>query len=385
MSHSRPHRSSALVYALLSLAWIGRAMPSAAQTLPARGPVLNWVRLAGAESCIASVELAKRVEQRLGRAVFVRANDAIIVIEGRVGPNRAGGFASVIRVSDADGTLYGVRELSVADADCHKLDEIVSLVMAITIRHQDGAASGIALPRQVAAQLDALFEDEPSTLDPSELSPQPSASSLPTDSTVAEHTTSPSRAGITQRATMPAAERASAFRVSVEVGLGLATGLQPAATVGPSLRLRASLAGLGSVALSGNFGLAQVQSFPTEANGTLSYQPVQLGVAVCPPAWQLWLSELTLCADLRVGRIGVRAAGFLQRNGRAYELWPEVAASASARTALLGPSYLHLRLGVPIRLVLPDFRYRDSQGGERSAFAMSRLGVELELGVGVVF
>jgi hypothetical protein len=382
MRHSRPHHSSTLVYALLS--WIGQAMPSAAQTVPVRGPVLNWVRLAGAESCIASVELAKRVEQRLGRAVFVRANDAIIVIEGRVGPDRAGGFASVIRVSDPDGTQYGVRELSVAEPDCHKLDEIVSLVMAITIRHQDGA-SGIALPRQVAAQLDALFADEPSTFDASELgshAPPPSASDAP----VAQPTTSSSpRPVVAQRTTMPATERASAFGVGVEAGFGVATGLQPRATIGPSLRLRASLAGLGSVALSGSLGLQQVQSFPTEATGTLSYQPMQFGVSVCPPAWQLWLSELTLCADLRVGRISVRGSDFSRQNRSAHELWPEIAATASARTALLGPSYLHLRLGVPIRLVLPEFRYLDSRGTERPAFAMSRLGVELELGVGVVF
>jgi hypothetical protein len=69
----------------------GVAEHSAAQVPPRRGPSLNWVRLAGADGCIAPVELANRVEQRLGRTVFVRANDAIVVLEGRIGPAPEGG------------------------------------------------------------------------------------------------------------------------------------------------------------------------------------------------------------------------------------------------------------------------------------------------------
>ena len=50
------------------------------------------MRLPGADACVGPVELADRVERRLGRTVFVRANDAIVVIEGRIGVAK-GGFS----------------------------------------------------------------------------------------------------------------------------------------------------------------------------------------------------------------------------------------------------------------------------------------------------
>jgi hypothetical protein len=354
---------------------MAQAATSAAQSAPTRGPALNWVRLPGAEACIAPVELAQRIEQRLGRAVFVRANDAIIVIEGRVSPDAAGGFSSEIRVSDPDGAVYGVRELKVADPDCHKLDELVSLVIAITIRHQHGS-SGIALPPGVAAELDALFADEPSTLDPSELDWQPVPSAL-------AESRPPPRAA--QRHGGTPAQAASAWTVGGEAGFGLVTGLQPATTLGPSLRVRVSLAGIGSLALSASLGLPRDQHIASEAPGLLRYQPMQLGLSVCPAARQLWLSELSFCADVRIGWLRVESHEFVHDLGAQQRFWPELAAVASARTALLGPSYLHLRLGVPIRLIRPQFRYLPRQGPERSAFVVALAGFELELGLGVAF
>jgi len=372
MSQSCPQRRGAFVCVLLS--WFAHGVSgAAAQTGPTRGPALNWVRLAGGESCIAPVELARRVEKRLGRIVFVRAGDAIIVIEGRVGPDPAGGFNSVIRVSDPDGNVYGVRELSVADPDCRKLDEVVSLVMAITIRHQAGT-SGIALPADVAAQLDALFADEPTTLDPSEVMARAPRAAA---------TDSPAQMPAGPRRVARFAQPTAAWGLSSEGSFGLVTGLQPVTSFGPNLRLQAGKAGLGSVALSGRLGLLQLQRIADEG-GVLSYQPMQLGLSVCPPARRLWLSEFNLCADVRLGWLHVGSRGFMHNLG-AQERWWELAAVAGARTTLIGPSYLQLRVGVPIRLIRPEFRYRDQFYLQRTAFVAARVGFELELGLGIDF
>lgn len=357
--------SSLLASALLA------ASSSYAQSGPVRGPALNWVRLAGAESCIAPVELAQRIEQRLGHRVFVRATDAIIVIEGRVGVDPKGGFTTVIRVTDASGVLYGTREFSVPEADCHKLDEIVSLVMAITIHHQDGASAGIALPSEITAQLDALFADEASTFEPGELQTAARPQAIP-------DVTAPAPV----RATKPAVARGPVWVFGVEAGFGIATGLQPSATLGTSLRARASRTSLGSLSLTAALGLPQQQSFGGE--GELEYWPAQLGLGACPPAWRVWSTELSLCVDARVAAVHVAATKF-ERNETQLELWPEVAASASARIELWEPSYLHLRLGLPLRLGRPSFAYLDRQHMQRMAFQLARFGVELELGVGVAF
>ena len=45
---------------------------------------LSWVRLEGADQCIGAQELARRVEERVGRRVFVSASQAELSLEGHV-------------------------------------------------------------------------------------------------------------------------------------------------------------------------------------------------------------------------------------------------------------------------------------------------------------
>src|SRR5688572_5319463 len=64
------------------------------------GPALNFVREPGAESCIASIELAQLIERQLGRPVFVPAAEAVVAIEGSVRKEPGRGYLARIAVSD---------------------------------------------------------------------------------------------------------------------------------------------------------------------------------------------------------------------------------------------------------------------------------------------
>jgi hypothetical protein len=343
---------------------------SAAQVSPLRGPSLNWVRLSGADGCIAPVELANRVEQRLGRPVFVRANDAIVVIEGRIGPAAEGGFSAVLRVSDPDGTLYGTRELHVSTQDCHELDDITALVIAITIRHER-TGTGIALPGQIAAQLDALFAGEPSELDPSELPKPPAAPSAPPRAL--------------QTAPLTAAAPPAAWQFGVEAGMALETGIQPDAAFAAELRVYAAFVGLGVVGLSGLFSIPQTQAGATQASGQLDHRFIAFGAQLCPPVWRIWLSEFALCGELRIGQLTVEPSGFLVQYGNAHEVWAEFVPSALFRTRLIGPSHVLFAAGLPVRLRRPEFGYVDDEGQSHTAFVPSLFGFQLELALGVAF
>src|SRR5262249_15622690 len=139
-----------------------------AQSAPSSGPSLSWVRLPGAEACIAQAELAAKIEARVGRPVFVRPADAIVLVEGRVAASAGGGFDAVIALSDRDGHGFGERALHLPDADCRKLDDVAALVITVILR---GGPSGLPLPDAIAHELEALFGDEPSELDPATLPP----------------------------------------------------------------------------------------------------------------------------------------------------------------------------------------------------------------------
>src|SRR5690348_567896 len=83
----------------VGLAWrVASAQPEA------RGPrtsSLSWVRLPGAEGCVATQTLARAAEDRLGRSVFVSAAQADVSVEGRIEPKRGGGFHAVLTLRDA--------------------------------------------------------------------------------------------------------------------------------------------------------------------------------------------------------------------------------------------------------------------------------------------
>jgi hypothetical protein len=98
---------------------------------------LDWVRLAGAESCASSAELVAAVEKRLGREVFTIATKSDLAIEGRVERTKSTWRATI--VSRADGKTLGTRVVDSAESSCRALDEAIVLVLAVTI-DPDGEA-----------------------------------------------------------------------------------------------------------------------------------------------------------------------------------------------------------------------------------------------------
>jgi hypothetical protein len=94
---------------------------------------LSWVRLPGAERCATAPELARAVESRLAREVFVAPRHADLSVEGRVTPRDGGGYTATFAVATADGTVLGERTLDSADPDCHALTETVAFVVAVLI------------------------------------------------------------------------------------------------------------------------------------------------------------------------------------------------------------------------------------------------------------
>jgi hypothetical protein len=352
-----------------------------------RGPALNWVRLPGADGCITPVELANRVEQRLDRRVFARVNDAIVVIEGRVGPATGGGFAVSLRVSDPDGTLYGARELATPSPDCRALDEVTALIIAITIRHD--SAGGIELPASVAVELDALFASEPNVLDPTELRAVPaepnirSAGSLPAVAPGRASGPATPKAEAATAALGVSPPLAAAWHIGLDAGVIVATGIQPRLALAGALRVTLRREALGSVAISGRLSLPQEQT-GLAGRGRIEHRFYAFGLALCPPAIELGTGDLTLCAEGRVGQLRVAPSGFeTQRPDSA--LWVEVGPRALVRVPVVGPSRASLGVALPIRVRKQEFRYVDDAGRSHSALDPTPVGLEVELALGVEF
>jgi uncharacterized protein YbjT (DUF2867 family) len=95
----------------LLVGWTLAMLPSeAAASDGPRTSSLSWERLPGAESCIATQDLARAVERRLRREVFVSAARADISVEGRVERTSASsGWRALVETRSPTGALLGTQ------------------------------------------------------------------------------------------------------------------------------------------------------------------------------------------------------------------------------------------------------------------------------------
>ena len=129
MSLPEPRRQKGL--AGLAFAFTS-ALAATALASPPRTSSLSWVRLPGADSCVATQDLAKDVEGLLGRSVFVSASHADVSVEGRIEPKPRGGFRAAIVIRDDQGALLGTREIE-GEGACGPMREQLALVIAVMI------------------------------------------------------------------------------------------------------------------------------------------------------------------------------------------------------------------------------------------------------------
>lgn len=109
---------------------------ASARAADAKTSSLSWLRMPGADGCVATQPLARAVEERLGRSAFVSAAEADLSVEGHI-EKRARGASSawhaVITVRDATGATLGTRELDRSDPSCDAMTEPLALVIAVMI------------------------------------------------------------------------------------------------------------------------------------------------------------------------------------------------------------------------------------------------------------
>lgn len=152
---------AALLFSALSGA--ARAQTPASRAEPARAKdtfALNWVRQAGAEGCVSSLELASLLEQTVG-PVLRTPSEATVLVEGAVTRAADGSrWRAIIRVTDERGGLVGERELTHASASCVPLTRSILLVLAVIL---DPEAGDRGLPPAVVTQLSAREDRDEAT------------------------------------------------------------------------------------------------------------------------------------------------------------------------------------------------------------------------------
>ena len=310
-----------------------------------RSSSLAWVRLEGAESCIAGSALATRVEERLGRKVFVSAADADISVEGSVGRATKSGFVATLRVTSRDGTILGSREVETRAERCNAIDEKLSLVISVLIDpDSDGERPAPAsTPQPPVVSPPRLIERERVVI-------VREAAPLPPE---------PWRFDVTLAAM-------GTLGLQPDIGLAFA----PTVVLHPP-RFWSLLIGGGIAASSTILAERGARVEATLAHGTVALCPLRVGTGRV---------EATACAGALVGALRSRGIGFDTTTSKTSVVAGPLAA---ARTLLLvaRPIFLSLGVGLVVPLAHAEVGYR-TDAGASTLYRTSSVAAFGELGIG---
>jgi hypothetical protein len=310
---------------------------------------LSWVRAEGAESCPAEADVARSIEQRLGRPTLVARASAELVLETKLSVLSDGRFRADIAMFRGN-ELVGQRDLESVGPSCQVLAENAALVIALTI---DPDVSLEPLPIEAAP----LETPEP----PPPPRPPPVVNEPPKVAAPA-----------------PPAREAEPWQGDLELAGGVATGIVPNVAPGVLVRARALPPELPiGLELQGAFFPAQ--RIEAVAGKGADFTEFYAGAAACNrPPRERRLRAL-FCAGADVGAVAGQGYGFavtprfrtwtlaLAARGRlGFRLLPELALVA-------GPDF-----EVPLKR---DYFEAHTLTGTERLFRMSAVGLGFSLGV----
>lgn len=328
----------------------------------ADSPALSWLRDDGAERCISVQELATRVEQRLGKVVFVVPSSATLHIEGRIAQRAGGGFRVRLSASDASGKALGQRTLDGASEDCRTLDESLVLVIALAV---DSSGGFVALPEGLTEAGDpaaALLADLQSA-------PPAPATTAPPPAPVAPEP-------------LPAEPRGDDPRERFHFRLGVAAlgelGLVPDAGFGLALEPQLIVPGDWLISVRGSGVLANSESI--DGGGEVAIGALLAAVGACTPEASFGWGGLRGCAGARIGVLSIEASG-LERRRSPSPLLVDPWLDAELSWPIGGSVRLRLQTGLHVPLIRDTIQVLDEDGRPVRAYRVAALSFRLGLGL----
>lgn len=326
---------------------------------------LSWLRMPGSESCIATQALARSVEERLGRHVFVSAAEADVSVEGRI-EKRGAGWHSVITIRDGKGALLGTRELDRADGACTTMNDPLALVIAVMIDPE--------------AKL--VTSSSPPPLPPAAA---PAAPPAPAAAPAAPPPAAPPPAGPSDVDMGPKPRAKEPWRFQgdavVTMNSGIAPGVDPGGSIAGTLFLPNGI----PIGLRG-YGSLFLPTKATADGASASFDQFYLGSAICPTLRRPTVT-LMLCFG---GHLGVLRS-HPETQGRDVEdkteaIWNGVS-EGRITVPLFAPVALTGGVSAVLPLLRPTFGYTRSDATNTPAnlHKVSAFAVAADAGVGFFF
>lgn len=320
---------------MIALVSVARADDASHAEARARTSSLSWIRLEGAAGCVATRDLARDVEQRLGRSVFVSASKADVSVEGHIAPQEAG-WRAEITIRDAHGALLGTRELVRDSGACSEMREALALIIAVMI------------------DPDAKLIDHPA----------------PAQRPRAEPPQEPRPAPV-------------GWRIDAAGSGAGSLGLLPNLGVGATASLIAQPPRV-PIALEGS-GTFWFDNAAHVATGDITFSLLTLSGGLCPLVFNSNRVRAYGCAAGYIGVIRARSTGFTVPKPDESRIFLAGALEARFSVRLFGPFAVRAGLAMLVPMIRDKFTYLNVNTQETVAFQMSPVAAIGDVGLGVVF
>ena len=318
-----------------------------------RTSTLGWDRLPGADSCVATQPLARAVETRLGRKVFVSPAEADVSVEGRV-VKKGTGFSATLVLRDAEGKMLGTRSLEKPDPSCAALTEALVLVIAVMI-DPDAALA----PPPVASSAAPPPPPPPETRIEKVYVPVP----VPVP--------------------VPAKEKPTRPALMIDGALSgrLAIGVVPDPGVGVSLV--GVLVPRGFIGIMGRATFVLPRSTPV-LGAEVSFSHGTLASGLCPLAHTFGRVFLSACAEGEIGLLLARPSG-LPRAVNEARITLAGGGSFGASLLVAGPLTVRLGASALLPFVRESFEATLADGTKTEVFRQLPVTLAGDLGFGLRF
>lgn len=335
--------------ALAFVASLALARESRAEepTAAPRTSSLSWVRLAGADECVSTQALARAVEERLQRKVFVSASQADVSVEARV-ERRPSGFHAAVVLRDAAGESLGTRELDHPGPTCDGLTEPLAIVVAVMIDPDAQAGPEVNVEAPALAT-----KPDPPPRDRAEPAAPP-----------------------------PSPRRREPFALEGDTSVALAFGLMPRAAAGLAVHgllvapevpvaYKGTIAGFGEQTISSERG-ARVRVLSAIVDG-----------ALCP-ALRRRAGALYACAGLQVGALSARndaPEGSTERVDDGLRLLASFTLGARGTLRIAGPFGGQLGAQAVLPVLRPSIAHDTGRGAGEELFRVAPVAAVVDAGL----
>jgi hypothetical protein len=349
----RASYASALVFIVLLISRGARAddaRPSG------RTSSLSWIRLRGAESCVATQKLAQGVEARLGRRVFVAAPRADISVEGYVERTKQG-YEATFSVRDSEGSLLGTRKLIEPGPSCDALTDALVLALAVMIDPET---------------TDTTTANEPAREPPSAPSPQPPEAAPPP----------PAREIAPAPEPAPKPIRLPPWDFEMDASAALGVGILPGAALGMSVTAILQPPRFWALRIGGSFFPGSSIDLGNGARASISL--VYGEAALCPLGRTIGRLRMMACAGAQVGALRGNGTG-LVHDATDESVEVNVAATGQATLSLIKPLVAFASVTVLVPTMRRGITYVRADGSSEELFRPAAACGVGEIGLGVRF